>query len=107
MFSYYYNTDMKNKLLLSIAILSIFFLFPRPVHAIIFLPALILIPIAKIVAVLIGGLSIPVVSIGALWSRLTKKSLKRTITVIVGILLIIAALVAVILKIENPARPLF
>ncbi len=81
--------------------------FPKPAHAIIFLPALILIPIAKLVALIIGGLSIPALSLGALWSRLTQKSLKRTSIVIVGALVVLAILVAIVLKIENPDRPLF
>ena len=40
------------------------FLAPQA-HAIIFLPAIVLIPIAKIVAVIIGGFSFPALGVGA------------------------------------------
>lgn len=75
-------------------------------HAIIFLPAIILIPIAKIVAVVIGGFSFPALGIGAVWSKLFGKSLKRTIFILVVILIVIALALMFILKIQNPDRPL-
>jgi|GEM_PF-5905660 len=82
------------------------FLAPQA-HAIIFLPAIVLIPIAKIVAVIIGGFSFPALGVGALWSKLFGKSLKRTIGVIVVILLIIAVVLVIFFKFHNPDRPLF
>lgn len=76
-------------------------------HAIIFLPALILIPIAKIVAVVIGGLSLPAFGFGAAYHYLFGKSLKRTVVVILTMILVLAAIVFFILKLENPQRPIF
>jgi hypothetical protein len=98
---------MSRKVLLSTGLLASFLIFPKPAHAIIFLPALILIPIAKLVAVIIGGLSIPALSVSAIWSKLTKQSLKKTIVLVIVALIVLAIIVAVILKIENPSRPLF
>ena len=94
--------------LLSVSIvLALMVFFPPKAHAIIFLPALILIPIAKIVALIIGGFSVPAVGIGALWSRLFKKSLKRTLGVILLLLLFLALVLIILLKLHNPERPLF
>ena len=66
-----------------------------------------LIPIAKVVALLIAGFSFPALGIGALWSKLFHKSLKRTIAVILCILVILGIILAGFLKIYNPDRPLF
>lgn len=82
------------------------FLTPQA-HAIIFLPAIILIPIAKIVAIIIGGFSFPTLGIGALWSKLFGKSLKKTIIILTSLLLLIAVALVIIFKIHNPYRPLF
>ena len=82
-------------------------IFPHEAKAIIILPAVILIPIAKIVALIMGGFSIPAITAGTLWSKLFKKSLKRTLLVILLILLTLAGVLVIILKIQNPDRPLF
>ncbi len=98
---------MKKLLSLAVLFITAAFIIPQRAHAIIFLPALLLIPIAKIVAIIIGGLSLPALGVGALWSNLFKKSLKRTIWTIAIILLITALLLIVMLKLHNPDRPLF
>lgn len=90
-----------------IVVLILGTLFAPRAHAIIFLPAIILIPIAKIVALIIGGFSLPAFGLGALWSKLFKKSLKRTIVVVVILLIILAAILVIFLKLYNPDRPLF
>lgn len=79
--------------------------FAPKAHAIIFLPAIILIPIAKIVALIIGGFSFPALGIGVLWSKLFKKSIKRTILVIAVLLAVLAIILAVVFKLHNPDRP--
>ena len=74
-------------------------------YAFVFLPALILIPIAKVVGIVIAGASIPALSIGALYSFLFKKSLRRAVISSICIVIVIALIVAVILRFSNPARP--
>lgn len=80
---------------------------PTDAHAIIFLPALILIPIAKIIALIVAGFSLPALSFGVIWSKVTKNSLKRTLIFIAVLLIFIAVIIGSILKIANPERPLF
>lgn len=76
-----------------------------PVHAIVFLPAIILIPIAKIVAVIITGFSVPVVGGATVWSKLFNKSLKRTLIILLIIFLLLGICLAFFLKLHNPDRP--
>jgi len=76
-------------------------------HAIIFLPAIILLPIIKIIALIIGGFSIPALGIGALSGKLFHASPKKSIPIIIGVLIILAIILAIFLKLENPERPLF
>jgi hypothetical protein len=93
---------------LSVFIIFILSLFiPHRAHAIIFLPAIVLIPIAKIIALIIGGLSVPVLGLGTLWSKLFKKSLKRTIFVTIIVFAVLLVVLAIFLKLHNPDRPLF
>lgn len=82
-------------------------LFAPQAHAIIFLPAIVLIPIAKIVALIVGGFSFPALGVGALWSKLFGKSLRRTISVIIAILVVLGIILAIFFKLHNPDRPLF
>lgn len=90
-----------------IVALCLFAFTVKPAHAIIFLPAIVLIPIAKIVAIIMGGFSLPALGVGALWSKLFGKSLRRTITIIITLLVILGLVFAIFLKIHNPERPLF
>ncbi len=94
-------------LVFAIAFLCIAFIVPENSYGIIFLPALILIPIAKILAVLIAGFSVPALGAGALWSRMSKKSIWKGIGYAVVVLVIIAVCVGVVLKMIHPERPLF
>ncbi|HSW96361.1 MAG TPA: hypothetical protein VLF89_00895 [Candidatus Saccharimonadales bacterium] len=94
--------------IISVAIILGLCIFIVPqAHAIIFLPAAILIPIAKIVALIIGGFSFPALGIGALWSKLFHTSLKRTLLIIIFILLCLSLLLVIFFKMHNPDRPLF
>jgi hypothetical protein len=96
------------KKLLSLFLLSSFILaYPKSAHAIIFLPAIILIPIAKIVALVIGGFTLPSLGLGVLWSKLFGNSLLRSLTFIVIFLIAGGILLALFLHSENPNRPLF
>jgi len=80
--------------------------YPPKAHAIIFLPAVILIPIAKLVAIIMGGFSIPALALGTLWSKLFKKSVKRTLFIMAISLIFIGFILIVVFKIANPLRPL-
>lgn len=96
------------KFILSLVVVVLVFgYFAVPAYAIIFLPAVIIIPIAKIVAIIIGGFSVPALGIGALWSKLFRKSLRRTILSTIVLLLVIGLIIGFILIIENPNRPIF
>lgn len=96
------------RILLSVVfiLISMHFLAPRA-HAIIFLPAIILLPIIKIIALIIGGFSIPALGIGALSGKLFHASPKKSIPIVIGVLIILAVILAIFLKLENPERPLF
>src|SRR5258705_13668512 len=94
------------KLLGLAAFFSCFVLLVNDVHAIIFLPALILIPIAKIVAVIIGGLSLPVLSVSGFWGKVTKRSAKRGVFLGIAVLVVISLLLFFVLKFLNPQHPL-
>lgn len=87
-------------------LISMHFLAPKA-HAIIFLPAIILLPIIKIIALIIGGFSIPALGIGALSGKLFHASPKKSIPIVIGVLIILAVILAIFLKLENPERPLF
>lgn len=92
--------------LVVLVILGIFFPLQKA-HAIIFIPAVILIPIAHIIAVILGGLSIPVVGFGVLWNKLFHTPPKRIVAVLVPTIIIGILLIAVVLKVLTPERPLF
>ena len=94
-------------LLFIVAGFLVFFILPSPSYAIVFLPAIILIPIAKLVAILIGSFSLPALGLGVVYTKLFGTPLKRVITITVLLLLLCALGYGVYLKIENPARPLF
>lgn len=94
-----------NKLFYSLLLILALLFYPPKAHAIIFLPAIILIPIAKIIAFVIGGFSIPSLGIGALITKLFGKSLKKTLAFILLFLIVVGILLAIILKLHNPDRP--
>lgn len=95
---------------LGLSVLIIFtlglYLTPKA-HAIIFLPALILIPIAKILAIVIAGFAFPALGLGAIWSNLFEKSYKRTFLVIGVLFILLITILAIFIKLQNPERPWF
>lgn len=76
-------------------------------HGIIFLPAVVLIPIAKIVALIIGGFAFPALGVGVLWSKLFGASLGRVMSVAIIILVILAMVLTIFFKLYSPERPMF
>ncbi len=89
-----------------VAITSFLLLFPLEAKAFVILPTLILIPIAKIIALIVGGFTIPTLGLSAFVSKITGKSYVKGIVVGVGILLIVSIILVLILKMLNPSRPL-
>ncbi|EKD80411.1 MAG: hypothetical protein ACD_40C00108G0002 [uncultured bacterium] len=80
---------------------------PARVEAIIFLPAVVLIPIAKIVAVIVGGMSIPALGITSLWAKWRRKSTKMVVTMSLMLIVVLVGVVVGWLKWQNPLRPWF
>lgn len=76
------------------------------VHAIVLLPSVVLIPIIKIVAMVIGGLSLPAVGMSALWSRVFGKPLTQTIAWMLLVLLILGVLLTLWLRFYLPDHPI-
>ena len=75
---------------LAFYILILFTIIVEPVQAVVVLPAVILIPIAKIVAIFLAGLTPSLVSIGAIIKKRRKISWKQMLFYI-GLILIHAA----------------
>lgn len=75
-------------------------------HAIVILPAVVLIPIIKIVAMVIGGLSLPAVGMSALWSKIFKKPLTQTIAWMLVVLLVLGVLLFLWLRVYLPNHPI-
>ena len=75
-------------------------------NAIIFIPAVILIPIAKILAVLAAGFSAPTILTGAIVGKAAKRPVMQTVLIAVGLLILILILVGLFLKLSNPERPI-
>jgi hypothetical protein len=96
-----------NVFLVYIIAIVVFAYTAQNAHAIIFLPALILVPIAKVIALVIAGASLPALGFGTLFSKLFGKSWKKTMLVMFIILFVAIALLAIYLKIQNPDRPFF
>lgn len=85
----------------------IFVFFADESKAIIIIPAVILIPIVKLVAIIISGFTIPIFGITTYFHKLSNKPIIRGIYVSIAILLALATLIAIVLKLMNPSRPLF
>jgi hypothetical protein len=85
----------------------IFFILPSQSYAIVFLPAIILIPIAKLVAIVIGSFSLPALGLGVVYTKLFGTPMRKVITIIILLLLVSAVGYGIYLKMENPIRPLF
>lgn len=94
---------------LLVAVMSLIFLglaVAPTAQAIVIVPALILIPVAKVIAIVMGGLAFPALSLGVLWSKLFNTSFKKIIMWIGLVLFLTALALAVYLKVSNPARPM-
>lgn len=95
------------KYFVSILIILLLFVCPKSAEAIIFLPALMLIPVAKIIGIIIAGFSIPAAGLGILWGKLSKKPILNTILIAIVILLFASLFFGLLLKLINPDRSLF
>ena len=73
-------------------------------HAIIILPALILIPLAQMLAVVVSVLTVPAVSMGILIAKI-KKNKRLAIMVPLISLVILTLLAAAVLYWRNPGLP--
>jgi protein-S-isoprenylcysteine O-methyltransferase Ste14 len=80
---------------------------PTPAHALVILPALILIPIAKILAVALVALGVPATALGLAWSKLTRHPFKKTLLVVGVVLFLLVMGLGIYLRITNPDRPLY
>ena len=80
---------------------------PAEVHAIIILPALILIPIAKVVAVIMAALCLPSLGIGIFLHKFFNTPFKRIMVYILFGLISLAGVLILVLKLINPHRPLW
>ncbi len=76
-----------------------------PVAALVIVPALVLIPIVKILAVLLGAFGAPILGIGALLAHIKKWPRTKTLIVVITLIGALLLLGAIILKIMDPARP--
>lgn len=89
----------------AIAVISFCLLLPPKAHAIIFLPAVILIPIAKIVAVIFGIASVPALTVSSMIARFKKLSFAKAAALVLAVIVAVILLIALTLKITNPDRP--
>jgi hypothetical protein len=90
-----------------LSILIVYLYLSLPVHAILFFTPAILLPVAKIIALVWGAFSLPALSVGVIWRKLFRKHKKRVYFVIFAVMIGIGVLLAVVLKIANPSRPWF
>ncbi len=95
------------KILTVLISVYLFFIFVNETKAIIILPAVILVPIVKIVAIIISGFSLPVIGLSAYFHKISNKPVLRGIFVGMLILIFMGLLITIALKIINPSRPLF
>lgn len=87
--------------------LIIFALSTKEAKAIIVIIPVILIPIVKMVVLIIGALTAPVVGLSVFYSKLKKKPVVFGILVGVFILLFLGLVITIGFKLINPARPLY
>lgn len=96
--------------MISIVILTIIviyaLLFPTNIQAIVVIPAIVLIPIAQMVAAIISGLSVPIVSFGILIKIFTNnRKLAVKLTILLFVLTVLLSII--IMKWKYPDNPLF
>ena len=80
--------------------------FPSTAHAIIVIPALILIPIAKLVALIAAAFSIPLASVGVFIRSVTKNR-RLGIIISISILALVILVSVLILHHKYPENPWF
>ncbi len=95
------------KIVFILVFLLIIVVFPSSAHALVMLPPLLLIPIVKLVAIFMGGISIPAMGLGTLWSKLTGASKSKVYGVILCLLILMAIILIICLKLFNPYRPIY
>ena len=91
---------------LTLGLIIISLLIPTHVKAIIVLPAIILIPLAQIIASIIGFISIPLAGLG-LSIKLITKNKKLAIAVSLGILITVLIITILVLRYKYPDNPWF
>lgn len=96
---------MKRLVLLLALIFSLFN--ARSANAIIFLPAIILIPVAKVVALIIAGFSVPALGMGAVVAKFSRRPVLKMVLGTMGLLMVAAFVLGLFIKLINPDRPLF
>lgn len=89
-----------------ISLLFVFLLSPMQTHAIVVLPAIILIPIAHMVAVVMVAIGIPIASMGILIKTVSNNH-RLAIVISIGIFIAVILLSLLILRIKFPYNPLF
>jgi hypothetical protein len=94
-------------ILLLVVFASVSLLNPPASQAIVFLPAVILIPITKIVAVIMGGASLPSLLASLIWGKRQQRSWLLILGLTLLLVLIIGLVAAVVIWLLNPERPFF
>lgn len=89
-----------------ILLCGLFLVIAKPVHAIVILPAVIIIPIAKVIAAVIGALSLPNIGLGILWHKYFHTPLRKTLFVGFFLIFFIGIVLFFVMFFTNPARPL-
>lgn len=95
------------KLAYTWALLISMLVYSQKTYALVFVPPLLLIPIAKLIAVILGGLALPTLGISTIVSKGKKNAILRTLLFFICVLLIVGILTTLFLKIQNPSRPWF
>lgn len=81
--------------------------YSQKTYALVFVPPLLLIPIAKLIAVILGGLALPTLGISTIVSKGKKNAILRTLLFFICVLIVVGILTTLFLKIQNPSRPWF
>ena len=87
--------------------LIFFFVSVTDAKAIIVITPVVLIPIVKIVALVIGTLATPVISLSTFYLKLKKKSVLLGFAVGILILIILGVMITLGFKLINPQRPIY
>lgn len=95
---------MKSLALVSACLL--FLLSAQRAQAIVVLPALILIPLAKIIAVVIASLSLPISSMGLLTAKVTRNR-QLAFAVTIASFMVIGLITVILLRWLYPENPWF